>query len=106
MTCEPTELDDGLGIMLDPARTRIGGQDLQLALADRFQPLVVDDRPGARRSLIDHQKMVARHQPLLLCPGLSAGLFDMSRQLNMPHRPDASGLESRLTRLSDHQNGR
>ena len=67
----PDRAEQGIRVVLDPARLRVGRQDLGLALADGLEPRVVDDGPGAGRPLIDHQEMVARHRSSPASPGLA-----------------------------------
>ena len=49
-------------IVLDPAGLGVARRQLGLALARRLELIVVDNRSGACRSLVDHQKMVSRHR--------------------------------------------
>ena len=54
--------DQGIRVVLDPARVGVSRQHLRLALAHDLEPSVIDDGPRAGRPLIDHQEMVARHR--------------------------------------------
>ena len=63
VTCEPTEPIRASGSCSTQPELRVTWQNLGLALSHRLQPCVVDNRPRARRSLVDHQNMVACHEP-------------------------------------------